>query len=150
MPIMVDLIMNALQCNMMTWQILVTITPEVLQRATASDRHWDTCCLLGAWPDAPVTRGTGRAGPWPFTRASLPVVGTDRTRRSTLDRVRLEFFRDKHSGLSPPFLASSVMENRHFISSKMPESQTLLYCSNTTAFTNVLTPPCVYHHVHMC
>jgi hypothetical protein len=23
--------MNALQCNMMTWQILVTITPEVLQ-----------------------------------------------------------------------------------------------------------------------
>jgi hypothetical protein len=29
---MVDLIMDALQCNMMTWQILVTITPEVLHK----------------------------------------------------------------------------------------------------------------------
>jgi hypothetical protein len=80
-----------------------------------------------------------------FTRASLPAVWTDRTRRSTLDRVRLEFFRDKHSGLLPPFLASSAMKNRHFISSKMP-----LYRSNSTVFANVLTSPSVHHHVHVC
>jgi hypothetical protein len=35
----------------------------------------------------------------------------------------LEFFRDKHSGLSPPFLVSGAMENRYFISTKSAESR---------------------------
>jgi hypothetical protein len=29
-------------------------------------------------------------------------------------------------------------------------TQTPLYCSNTTAFANVLTSPSVNHHVHVC
>jgi hypothetical protein len=29
-------------------------------------------------------------------------------------------------------------------------TQTPLYLSNSAAFANVLTPSCVYHHVHMC
>jgi hypothetical protein len=46
MHIIVDLIIDALQYNMMTWQLLVTITLEVLQTTITVEelmetkRHW--------------------------------------------------------------------------------------------------------------
>jgi hypothetical protein len=68
----------------------------------------------------------------------------------------------KHLRAFITFSTSDAMENKHFIFLKTPESrarklgrrerepQTPLYRSNTAAFTNVPTPSCENHHVHVC
>jgi hypothetical protein len=83
----------------------------------------------------PSERLTGRAGLASdrtrrcktLARAPLQLLLLTGRVRLSRDRVRfsvwLEFFRDKHSELSPPFLASGAMENRHFISKKTPAQE---------------------------
>jgi hypothetical protein len=60
------------------------------------------------------------------------------TGRASPFSVRLEFFREKHFGLSPPFIASGVMENKHFISSKTLE---VLISSDPKPLSTAQTPP---------
>jgi hypothetical protein len=42
--------------------------------ATTSDQLWDSCCSLGAWPDAPVSWGIGHACNTPVLRKHLGTV----------------------------------------------------------------------------
>jgi hypothetical protein len=104
-------------------------------------------------PDAPVhdplTRASACGLNWPDTPAALGHF--DHSVRSLF--LQWETHR---------FSASGAVENRCFTSTKSVEShlassrgrergtQAPLYRSNSTAFAKVLTPPSVYHHVHVC
>jgi hypothetical protein len=105
----------------------VRVRSQVTKRATHPISSSPRSDPLGARPDAPVPWGTGRAGRalffcaqvnWPDVlvmpdqrpvtnprhTVPLPLTWADRTRMSTLDRVRSLFFSEKHTGLTPPFL----------------------------------------------
>jgi hypothetical protein len=76
--------------------------------------------------------------------------------------VRSLFFSENHTGLTPLFLRlrRSRKKTFHFhkkrrnlprkLGGRERGTQTPLYRSNSTVFANVLTPPSVYHNVHMC
>jgi hypothetical protein len=147
-------------------------TRECFSWPDVSDRNWSDAppcpinpsCFavpLGTWPDVPVPRVTRHAGANPSPHASAAALNWPDA-SPTSGHCQWPPFTSVsiHDDLEN-FSASGVVENMHFTSMKAPNPasqawrrergpQTHLYCWNSTSFANVLTPPSVYHYVHVC